>query len=292
MTKNIFDYEDVFMGVREQKPTTYLLTFRQEYRLRSLVKSVTLKKGKILDMGCGGGRISETLPYYYPKADVYGCDVSKTALDYAKKFGSGKVRYDQIKNKRLPYNDNFFDVCICLDVLEHVPDVNYLLNEIRRILKKGGNFFLIVPCEGQSLTFTWFFRKLHFGQDLTYRYFGHIHPEFTHKYVVSLLRKHGFNIRKSFYSEHAFYQLMHLFIFYLPKAILSLFLGDKIAHEYTNSSLIRKPKNKFTPLMLIRKFWFAFFDFMMTFPMYYETIILRRVPMTAHKIHVLSTNIK
>ncbi len=288
MKDHQFDYEDVFMGVREEKPLTYLRTFAQDYRLRSLTASVVLGKGKLLDIGCGGGMISETLPYYYPKGAIYGCDVSKITIAYAKRLGSGNVTYARIQNRRFPYKDNFFDVCICLDVLEHVPDIDYFLKEVKRVLKKDGKFFLIVPCEGQPFTYTWFFRKIDIGQNLTRRYFGHIHPEFTHKSVLALLRKYGFTIHNIAYSEHVFYQLMHLFIFTVPKVLLEIFLGKK-SHEYSNSSLIRSPKGNNDILMVIRRYWFKFFYFMMTYPMYWETRVLERVPTTAWKLHVLAS---
>lgn len=288
MTDQHFDYEDVCMGVREEKPETYLLTFAQDYRLRSLTSSIALGKGKLLDIGCGGGMISETLPYYYPKAEIYGCDVSKTAIAYAKKLGSGNVKYSLIHDKRFPYKGNFFDVCICLDVLEHVPDVDYFLMEVRRVLKKNGKFFLIVPCEGEPFTYTWFFQKTHVGENLTYRYFGHIHKEFTHKRVEALLRDNGFTVLKKAYSEHFFYQWMHLFIFFLPKWLLRRFLGEEKAHEYSNSSLIRSPKSSTDVLLIIRKLWGMFFYWMMAGPMFLETILFRNIPHGAWKIHLLA----
>lgn len=288
MIDHAFDYEEVFMGVREEKPKTYFRTFAEDYRLRSLTRSVALEKGKILDIGCGGGLIAESLPYYYPKSEIYGCDVSQTALSYAKKLGSGKVKYSQIRNKRFPYKNNFFDVCICLDVLEHVPDVNYFLKEIKRVLKKNGKLFLIVPCEGQPFTYTWFFKKIHIGVNLTFRQFGHIHPEFTHKSVMRMLVKHGFIIQKLAFSEHVFYQIMHLLLFTVPKVMLEMFLGNK-SEEYTNASLIRSPKTKNDFFMIVRSAWFKLFYFMMMYPMYWETILLERVPNTAWKLHVLSS---
>lgn len=287
MRKENFDYEDVFMGVRKEKPSSYLRRFRDDYRLFSLLKTIQIKTGKILDIGCGGGMLTESLPYYYSKADIYGCDVSATAIKYAKKLGSGKIQYEVIKKKKLPYKDNNFDVCICFDVLEHVPDVDFFLKEVKRVLKKNGQFFLIVPCEGQPLTYTWFFQKLNIGKTLTYRYFGHIHSEFTHKYVIALLKKHGFIVKSLAYSEHLFYQFMHLFIYFLPKVSLELFLGEKKTKEYTNSSLISRPKSAKSPLLIVRKFWFIFFDFMMMYPMPLETVVLRKVASTAWKLHVL-----
>lgn len=283
-----FNYEDGFMGVREKKPETYFRSFKEDYRLRSLIRQIKLNKGNLLDIGCGGGIFTESLPYYYPKAKIFGCDISSKAIYYAQKLGSGKVKFSVIKKKKLPYKDNFFDVCICFDVLEHVPDEDYLVKEVKRILKKGGKFFLIVPCEGQFLTYTWFFQKIGLGKNLTYRFFGHIHPEFTHKRVLSLLEKNGFKIIKKNYSEHTFYQFLHVLFFFLPKLSLQLFFGEEIAKQYTNSALIRSPKSREDPMLIIRNIWYSFFDFLMFYPMNWETIILRNIPLTAWKIHVLA----
>lgn len=288
MKNQEFNYEEGFMGVRENKPKTYKLLYKEDYRLKSLVRAVKISKGKLLDIGCGGGRFTESIPYYFPKVTVFGCDVSKTAISYAKKLGSGKIKYGVIKNSKLPYRSNFFDVCICFDVLEHVPNVSLFLHEVRRVLKKDGKFFLIVPCEGEKFTYTWFFQKAHLGEDLTYRYMGHIHPEFTHKSVTNLLKKNGFSIQESSYSEHTPYQLMHLFIYFLPKVLLELFLGKNKAKEYTNSGLIESPKSRNNPFIVIRKIWFMFFNFMMTYPMYWETILFKNISVGAWKIHVFA----
>lgn len=288
MKTKVFDYEDIFMGVREKKPTTYLRSFKQDYRLRSLVKTVKLNRGKLLDIGCGGGILTESLPYYFPKANIYGCDISKAAISYAKKLGSGKIKYSSIGNKKFPYCDNFFDVCISLDVLEHVPDVDFFLKEVKRVLKKNGKFLLIVPCEGQPFTYTWFFQKTNLGENLTYRYLGHIHPEFTHKKIIALLQKHEFSIQEKAYSEHAFYQLLQFFVLFLPKVLLEVFLGKNKANEYTNASLVKVPKNKNDYLLAVRNFWYKVWDFMMFYPMNWETILFRKFSMTAWKLHVLA----
>jgi len=288
MKDKIFDYEDVFMGVRGEKPKTYFRSFKEDYRLRSLVETIELNRGKLLDIGCGGGMLTESLPYYFPKANIFGCDISRTAIEYAAKFGSGKVRYDQIQNNRFPYKDNIFDACICFDVLEHVPDVSLFLKEARRVLKKGGKFFLIVPCEGQQFTYTWFFQRIHLGENLTFRYLGHIHPEFTHKEVISLLQKHGFSIQKKTYSEHIFYQLLQFLVLFLPKILLEIFLGKNKANEYTNASLVKTPKNKNDYLLGARNLWYKIWDFMMFYPMNWETLLFKKVPLTAWKLHVLS----
>lgn len=288
MIKKIFDYEDGFMGVRDTKPETYFRSFKQDYRLRTLTQNIRLEKGTFLDIGCGGGLLTETLPYYYPQARIFGCDVSSTAISYAKKLGSGNVRYGVIKNKKFPYKDNFFDVCICFDVLEHVPDVDFFLKEVKRVMKKGGKVFLIVPCEGEPFTFSWLFQKIHLGKNLTFRYLGHIHPEFTHKYVLQLLEKQGFLIKEKAYSEHVLYQFIQFFVLFLPKILLETTLGEKKASSYTNSGLVKSPKSKNDPLFLIRNIWYSVWDFMMFYPMNWETVLLKNISPTAWKLHVLA----
>lgn len=284
-----FNYNVEFMNARGAKPKTYRISFNQDYRLWSLTKTIKLGKGQILDVGCGGGIFTESLPYYFPNAEIYGCDLSTTAIVYAKRFGSGKVKYATIKNKRFPYKDNFFDICTCVDVLEHVSDVNFFLKEVRRVLKKNGKFFLIVPCEGQPFTHTWLFQRIRIGQNLTNRWFGHIHPEYTHQYVIALLKKYGFDIKETAYSEHFFYQCMHLLILFLPKRILEIFIGEKKVHEYNAASAIKLPKSKFDPVFIIRKYWLAFYNFMMKYPLFWETVLFRRISPTAWKLHVLAS---
>jgi 2-polyprenyl-3-methyl-5-hydroxy-6-metoxy-1,4-benzoquinol methylase len=282
-----FNYEDIFMGVREDKKRNYLRTFQDDYRLKRLVELLKLKKGKLLDIGCGGGITTESLSYYYPKVEIFGCDVSKQAIRYAKSFGSGRVEYSVIKNKRLPYKDNFFDACICLDVMEHIPDVNFFLKEVKRILKKNGKFFLLVPCEGQPFTHTWFSQLLKIGDKMTFKRYGHIHPEFTHKYVEELLGRHGFKIKEKAYSEHLIYQSISLLIYFIPRELMDLFLGKK-ANLYTDSGVIKYKKYESKDLIMhFRDLWFKFIRFLRVVT-FWELELFKKVPFTAWKLITLA----
>lgn len=234
-----FNYEEVFMGVREKKPTDFKRAFKDDYRLKRLTEMVKKQKGRVLDIGCGGGITTESLQHYYPEMEYYGCDVSKQAIEHARKLGSGKVKYSVIKKKKLPYEDNFFDLCVCFDVMEHVPDVDFFLEEVKRITKPGGKFFLLLPTEGQPLTHTWLWQKIGIGSTMTFRRYGHIHPEFTHKYVLDLLKKHNFSISKKAYSEHFLFQLISVLTYFLPLEIMEKVMGRKNADKYTDSGVIR-----------------------------------------------------
>lgn len=288
-----FNYEEVFMGVMEGKPKTYKISLKEDYRLKRLTESLKLRKGRFLDIGCGGGVLTESLYYYFPKVKFYGCDVSKQAINYARKFGSGRVIYETIKKNKLPYKNNFFDVCICLDVMEHILDVDLFLKEVKRVLKKDGKFFLIVPCEGEPFTFTWLFQKIGYGNKLTFKNWGHIHPEFTHHSIEKLLKKHKFITIKKSYSEHLIYQLTNLILYFIPKELMTLFLG-KNASSYTDRGIIKaKTKKKVSknPIMLFRSIWFLFSKFLRMITAW-ELEFFKSFSLTAWKLHVLAKNDK
>ncbi len=284
----VFDYNEVFMGVTHGKKGNYFISFEEDYRLKHLTDAVKAKSGKLVDLGCGGGLLTESLAYYYPKVKVFGCDVSRTAISYAKKFGSGKVNYDLIKNKKLPYKDNSFDVCICLDVLEHIPDVDYFLKEVKRILKNNGKFFLVIPCEGQPFTYTWFFQKLKMGDKLTFKNWGHIHPEFTHKSVTKLLETHGFSVLGKTYSEHIFHQLLNFFTYFLPKEILEFILKQNATKYYDRGIVEKVVKNdrKTDILDVIRETWLFIGTILSRLVITLDVLLLKRIPFTAWKINL------
>lgn len=97
---------------------------------------------KVLDVGCGGGFTCEFLAAR--GAVVSGIDQSAATLDaairHAKESGLA-IDYKLGVGERLPYPDASFDAVTCVDVLEHVADLEKTLSEIQRVLKPGGRFY-------------------------------------------------------------------------------------------------------------------------------------------------------
>ncbi len=93
---------------------------------------------KILDVGVGMGRLLNKFPSY----ERYGIDISKDYLSYAKDKGIN-VCFSLVED--MPYKDDYFDIVISTDVLEHVLDLNLAITRILEVLKPDGIFVLRVP---------------------------------------------------------------------------------------------------------------------------------------------------
>jgi ubiquinone biosynthesis O-methyltransferase len=95
----------------------------------------------VLDLGCGGGFMSEALAKRGAK--VIGVDVSRGAIAIAKRHaasGGLAIRYLVASGEDLPLPDASVDCVVCVDVLEHVRSLDQVLDEIRRVLRPGGVF--------------------------------------------------------------------------------------------------------------------------------------------------------
>lgn len=100
------------------------------------------KKDKILDAGCGGGIFGRLLKKELG-AYVFGVDITKEALEFAKKRGL-RVKKGNLEEK-IPFTDEFFDLIVCRQVIEHLFDPDKALDEFHRVLKKKGFLFMTTP---------------------------------------------------------------------------------------------------------------------------------------------------
>jgi 2-polyprenyl-6-hydroxyphenyl methylase / 3-demethylubiquinone-9 3-methyltransferase len=116
---------------------------RFEYMRRALTEQLAfdLLGLEVLDVGCGGGLLSEQFAALGVR--VTGVDPSAESLETARAHAreSGfDIEYVQGVAEQLPFADQTFDAVYCCDVLEHVDDVPATLREIARVLRSGGAF--------------------------------------------------------------------------------------------------------------------------------------------------------
>jgi len=112
----------------------------KNFKLSSTVKP--LKKIDILDIGCGGGLLSE--PMCRLGANVVGIDASQKNIDIAKfhaKKNRLKINYMCATPESLKIKKKF-DVILNMEIIEHVEDVNFFLKKSSELLKKNGLMFI------------------------------------------------------------------------------------------------------------------------------------------------------
>ncbi|WP_425092284.1 bifunctional 2-polyprenyl-6-hydroxyphenol methylase/3-demethylubiquinol 3-O-methyltransferase UbiG [Tropicimonas sp. S265A] len=96
---------------------------------------------QVLDLGCAGGFMAEAIAK--KGAWVTGIDPAAQAISAAQAHAAEtglEIRYDVGVGEALPYDDDAFDIVVCVDVLEHVADLSKVLSEVDRVLKPGGVF--------------------------------------------------------------------------------------------------------------------------------------------------------
>ena len=112
-------------------------------RLNLIDQVVGLQGKRVLDVGCGGGILSESMSN--KGAEVTGIDLSEKALKVAQLHGleSGvKVDYRLISVEALAAEmPGSFDAVTCMEMLEHVPDPAAVVAACTRLVKTGGTVF-------------------------------------------------------------------------------------------------------------------------------------------------------
>ena len=132
------DFQDYQSGAKE----SFFWFEKKKHLIKVLIEKI-IKPGyklRILDVGSGTGT---NIPMLKQFGDVYVIDNDENALKL--------VSNNLIKEKmfadatRIPYSENFFDIVVITDVLEHVEDDRAAVREIKRVLKQNGFLIFTVP---------------------------------------------------------------------------------------------------------------------------------------------------
>lgn len=165
------------------------LDFRNKpYQEKTLLwaKALKLTGPKILELGAADGSFLNLLSQSL-NGKPAGLDIAadSTGLIKAHDF-----------NDKLPYPDKSFDLVIALEVIEHLYDTDFFLDEIRRVLKPKGYLILSTPnlaslSNRLKLLFGRYPKNLEYSRQGA----GHIHL-YTHQILNQQVKSHHFNLLK------------------------------------------------------------------------------------------------
>lgn len=180
---------------------------------RNLIKQLLSKRRplKILDIGCGTGKLMEELQAY---GQIYGIDASPQAVNFCRRRHLRHV-YQVTFPRRHHLNHHRFDVVICLDVLEHIKNDRLAIRTINQLLRPHGKLILTVPA------YPWLFS---YWDKIS----GH-HRRYSAPQLLSILNNAGFKIIKSSY----------LYSFLLPIAIPFRFIRNHLFKKSPKSDFIK-----------------------------------------------------
>ena len=184
------------------KPLHNFNPLRISYLKENIIKTFNLKKKdrilsgiKILDIGCGGGLLSE--PMSRLGADVFGMDASEKNIQVAKihaKKSGLNIEYFCTSPEKFQSSLKF-DVILNMEIIEHVDDVDFFLKSCSNLLKKNGVMFVatlnktlksyIFAIIGAEYVMRW----LPIG---THDWEKFIKPD----YLINTLKKYNLSLRK------------------------------------------------------------------------------------------------
>ncbi len=151
------DYREIYNEIVESTPNYQ--RGQKSPGLRAVIESsdeLSMLSGRSLDIGCGVGFVVEFL--LHPTFDLrpFGVDISDVAIATARSRLSGikslDSRFRVLESQALPFDDDFFSLVTCFDVLEHLDeeDIKTTLSEIDRVLRPGGIALCTVSCRASG----------------------------------------------------------------------------------------------------------------------------------------------
>lgn len=168
-------------------------------RWRAIKKQfLDIKARSVLDIGCGAGIISLELALKAPWMKVVGIDLDKEAIKRAnsikKTLKLTNVEFQCMDATTIyPYQDNYFDLVLLIDIIEHISNPQMLIANVSRVLKPGGNVIISVPTPNYPKFFGYKFHKE----------IGHVRDGYWHEEVEDILKQHKICIEA--YSYYTYY---------------------------------------------------------------------------------------
>jgi 2-polyprenyl-3-methyl-5-hydroxy-6-metoxy-1,4-benzoquinol methylase len=147
---------------------------------------------RILDLGCGRGHITARILQKFPNAEISALDSSLTAIEYAVDHFSG-IDFAVGNAYAPPYSEGYFDIVVCNNLWEHVPDPLRLLHRVSQILRSRGYLVLSTPSRYRLANLVRVLR----GKPVLFASDHHV-TEYSVGQVIEQLRYGGFDVVRAY----------------------------------------------------------------------------------------------
>lgn len=168
-------------------------------RIKTIYHLIKNKQGNLLDIGVGQGYLEE-LYANKSKLNIFAIDISDTVIKRLSKKYKGQFKKQSVYD--MNFNNNYFDVIVILEVLEHIPPskIFNVLKHINKLLKRGGLLIVSVPTN-EGL------------ENMSINYNAHTR-DYSENLIISELHISGFNICnvKRLYSFKNYYKIKKLLV--------------------------------------------------------------------------------
>ena len=174
-------------------------------KITDLIPKRGLKR--LLDIGCGDGRLTMILKDRLDIEEVYGVDKNEHAIERARKFGVKAFICDVDKDP-LPFDCEFFDIVTMIRVIEHLINPDNAIKEAYRVTKPDGILIIVTPNQASYfnrilLLFGYPILGLDLSTKVRYKYpfgvtstcSGHVRL-YTFSSLKMLLQTYGFKVKK------------------------------------------------------------------------------------------------
>lgn len=170
-----------------------LIDFFSRYRASRICKLLPFN-ARIIDVGCGNGRLLEHLFEMNKYFELYGVEINARAVKRASKRLKGKAEIYKLENLDQHFTENSIDGVVFIHVFEHMPDPSSVMDQLEAVVRTFGIVMMVIP-------------NIHSRQANKYKgkWFHLDPPRHLHFYPLKLLveemGKRGFVLVSEAYSD-------------------------------------------------------------------------------------------